>query len=64
MSARKPLDTSRYDALNLESARRVLANPNVAQYEDAAMVKWARRFMARWEAERVAKIEAKKGKKR
>ena len=47
MSARKPIDTTRYDALNLEFARRVLANPNVAQYEDGAMVKWARMVVER-----------------
>ena len=46
MSARKPLDTSKYDADNLAQARRVLEQP---EQHGAGMVEWARMAVERIE---------------
>lgn len=50
MSARKPIDTSKYDGDNLAHARRVLANP---ERHGAGMVEWARMVVERIEGSQI-----------
>lgn len=50
MSARKPLDTARYDAENLAQARRVLEHP---ERHGAGLVRWAEMVVERIEGSQI-----------
>ena len=51
MSARKPVNTAKYDAINLEWARRVLADPLAEHRIGIGLVKVARMVVERMAAE-------------
>lgn len=58
MSARKPLDTARYDAENLAQARRVLEHP---ERHGAGLVRWAEMVVDRIEREHGQTVPARRG---